>query len=255
MRITYPTGIRYSSDLFNAVNHMTYFLDPNWTFTQEGLPAVFFYLMSESITRRNEINTAAMIVVNGNTQDPLNSSRLANTQVVADNTVPQPEERTMEILVPNTIEQLNYFRRVSTVTDWVGGLVGNDLFKVFMNILGRSLFADPNASTVSLLTSLFANDNTEQPDSLRRMADTRLPIQMKLPTGWKFQNGIITSLEMARNAEETGFTTASITMMMSPPILQMMPRTIQPTALKQNPIKKAFGENILLGLKKIGGLP
>ena len=254
------TSIRYAKDQMDAVNQMTYFADYNWTENQNTLPAVFFYLLSFRTSQRNEMNTNTLIVYDSMVQYNENTTQRALTQVVADNCVAQPEECQMEILIPFQMQQMNYFWRMhdmeKLIVPSVANVMQNPIFKTLMATMGKLLYADdyPTSSDITgLLTNVFLNENLEQPDSLKAMADGRLPVQMKLPFGWKFRNGIITSLEMRKEPDEHRFMNASITMMLDPPILQVKEK--EGIALKnsRNSIFKSTGKQMQSALKKIAG--
>lgn len=233
--ITAITGVRFTSQMLDAINGCTFIFDPDWCNKDlSTLPICFFFVKKNQDGMESKVTTKPMILFH---EDKVNTkeSRKAFTQIVADNIIAEPKTYNLDVLIPYSMSQILTSRAV-TDTDMVSWVLSgqskemagiNKAASMVTTIVKAIIdMFDASASTVDMKSALTSTLNAiSQKDynkrSFEAMWRNRSLCLMKTWDGWNFKYVAITHANISKSPLDDNIYQGTITVQ-EVPILTMV---------------------------------
>jgi hypothetical protein len=235
--VTVMTGIRFTSQMFNAMNNCTFIFDPDWKNALQGtLPICFFFVKSMNEVMTAKTATKPLIFYhedNGKTD----ASKKAVTQVITDNTVIEPKTYQLEVLVPYDMTQIMTMQPVMNFTTMHSALnlketaplekassVAVACVKAIFDMFGATYSINMSNLRTATIDSVSEKDYNKK--SLEAMWKNRSLCIMKLWSGWDFKDVVITNMSINKQPTEDNIYRGSITVQEVPVLTMLASNTL-----------------------------
>lgn len=260
--LTTITGLKYTNDMLQAYNSMTFLFDENWKYTGNrpvDLPAAFFYVKKCSDVMDSEVSQKTLLFYNtGVTEGSQQGTRM---QVVSDNIVAKPKQYKLEIIIPygdpNPLSMKWGVDMASFLTNpAVYGSSGFgsgamttfsiiDLLRDLMQVFTRGLeMYDDIVNGGSALEAL--NEPEYNKNSIEAMWQRRGLVKMKMWNSWRYKTVAITNFEPSKNGTDSNAYEATLTLTEVP--IVSFKRTGIPAARSLNTLLQASGDLTIAAL-------
>ena len=229
--MTFITGVKYSKNLLQTLNGITFLFDPNWQAdkqTDPTFPVCFFHVKSVHEVMEAKVSEKPMMFFNGQAGYDPRSANASVMNMVADNIIINPKTYKLDIIIPyndlSLITSNPYMSEYQErgVMDTVTGNTDINLAlrkgmlvtKVYSDILLTFLRRAGTLADYSSITSYF-NSAISTPDynknSLEAMFRNRGILKLKLWNSWKYKYVALTNFDISKEPTEDGVYEASIT--------------------------------------------
>lgn len=232
VNVSFISGIRFSKNILEYINGMTYIYDPEWNpdnFTMPTLPVCFFHVKSMHEIMTSEVSQKQMLFYSSNSTPDKTTANAGVLNVVADNIVIKPKTYKLDVVVPyDDLSLLNQTFVFNTQTlqavisnlNNLNGKAGGFASYSTQSTLGIHFLRD---ITKSLITHNYSNNSVEdyinnvtrQPEynknSLEAMWQMRRIVKMKVWNSWSYKYVAITDIDITKEGTEDGVYEASIT--------------------------------------------
>lgn len=234
--LKFLTGLRFAKGILNALNGMTFFFDPNWSYNSQSevnFPIAFFHLVSIREVYEAQVSQKQMLFYNSQRSFFSQSTTGGMTQIVADNIVIRPKTYQLETIVPYsdlTLLDRMPFRnseQFAAITAFMGsgktlGAGANALpylslatpyLEILKSVL-KTLVAADFSSAANFVKSIINSGLTDpeyNKNSLEAMFKNRSILKFKTWKSWKYKYVAITNMEISKESDEDGVYRANIT--------------------------------------------
>lgn len=234
--ITFVTAVKYSKQIVEEFNHLTFLFDPNWNVKNNvvpTLPVCFYRVETCEEVMDSDVSTKQMLFYNDSTQPSTDSQTSGLMNVVADNIIIKPKQYKMKVLLPANdvfIPIGSVLFNLQQQTAISATAIKNNLF---LNTMSDMMSA--NASPVASWIWTFVKDLalqwdvksgapdsivtgndfqswwksvTETPmfnkNSLEAMWRNRSVLKMKTWDSWRYKYVVITNLSISKEPTADG---------------------------------------------------
>lgn len=220
------TGIRFNAGLLKAYNSITFLFDPNWSYDTEApnFPLAFFMVKKMTELSESEVSHKPLLFYNASIGGG-DTTKAGLMNIVADNVIIKPKSYKLDVIIPMSVEGVftgAYWNPETIMRVEKTLLTGNGkedsvlstFFRTTDSVLGifKTLIKTLYGTTLSAssIMTMITSQQDYNKNSIDYMWKSRRFVRLKLWTGWKFKDLIITNFECTKSGEDGDYFEGSI---------------------------------------------